>query len=191
MIIALAGLALLVLVGKRGMRGNPSDTPEDSTGEDSYTVSKYAEDTTYDDEPFADILGSYIGAPYYYGKGSPSTPLDEIWNGADCSGAVQMGLVAIGYLDAGAPDRSVVGLANDCVPIEVGEQRPGDLAIYDGHVMLVYSYPRSDGHSAVWGMHGGGKSDLGNNPNARLDVMSTALYWKDAFLTYARFKESV
>jgi len=191
MIVALAGLALLVLVGKRGMRDNSADTAEDSTGEVTSTVSKYVENETYDDEPFADTLGSYIGAPYYFGKGSPSTPLSEIWSGADCSGAVQMGLVAIGYLDSKAPDRSVVGLANICDPIEVGQQQPGDLAIYDGHIMLVYSYPRSDGHSAVWGMHGGGKSDLGNNPNARLDVMGTALYWKDAFLTYARFKESV
>jgi len=189
-ILVLAGLAFALSQQKRAASSSTRDdsTPEDSTGEPSSSSSSI-EDQSFDDEPYTAELGGAVGAPYYYGRGSPSTTLQQlVTDGADCSGAVQVALVQLGLLDASATDRSATQLANDSDPIEVGQQQPGDLAFYNGHVMLVYSYPRSDGHSAVWGMHGGGQNTLGDDPTARLDVLSSALYWPDAFLTYGRLR---
>jgi cell wall-associated NlpC family hydrolase len=184
MTILLAALALLALSRRKTARDD--STPEDSTAED-YDVSSI-ETETMTDEPYADKLGDAIGSPYWWGKGAPSTPWSDIRKGADCSGSVQMALVRLGLLSATATDRSATQLAMDSDPVAIGEQRPGDMAFYNGHVMLVYSWPRSDGHSSVWGMHGGGSSTFGNDPTARLDVMRTAEYWKDGFLTYGRLR---
>jgi len=189
------GLALVAyLVTRKGrIVSAGQDEPEDSTTEP--LEAGVIEYETSEDEPLADILGDAIGSPYYYGRGTPSTPWADLQTkGADCSGAVQMALVKLGKLSSKAADRSVVALANDSDPIAFGSQVPGDIAFYSGHAMLVYSYPRADGHSAVWGMHGGGKSDKGNNPAARLDVMKSANYWphnpadNTGFLTYGRLR---
>jgi len=194
LVAPLAGLALVAyLVTRKGrIVSAGQDEPEDSTAEP--LGAGVVEYETTDDEPFADTLGDAIGAPYYWSRGTPATPWADLQTkGADCSGAVQMALVKLGKLSSKAGDRSAVALANDSDPIAVGEQVPGDLAFYSGHVMLVYSYPRADGHSAVWGMHGGNSGTKGDNPAARLDVLSSANYWPHAsdgtgFLTYGRLR---
>ena len=138
-----------------------------------------------------------IGWPYYYGKGGPSTPwpMDGKPVQVDCSGFAQMALVRLGKLSATAPDRSSAQLAADSDPVEVGEQQLGDLAYYPGHVAVVASAPGPSGHSKVLSASGGGRTTLGNDPNARVKVFSSALYRgtyplnKDGFVTYMRLKQ--
>lgn len=130
-----------------------------------------------------------IGWPYYWGRGKPSMPFEYGINGVDCSGYVQMALVYLGKLSSNAKDRGALDLADDSNPIQVGSQEPGDMAYYPGHVMLVASKPGADGHSAVIGASGGGPTDYGNNPNARVKLFTSALYNKN-FVTYMRLKSN-
>lgn len=141
--------------------------------------------TAYSDLP-SSILAA-IGWPYYYGKGSPSTPWSDGAKGVDCSGFVQMALVKLGKLSSSAADRGAMALADDSNPVEVGKQRTGDIAVYNGHVMLVAGGPGGDGHSPVMGASGGHSYTLGNDPNARVKLFTTAKYRND-FITYARLK---
>ena len=127
-----------------------------------------------------------LGWPYWYGKGTPSTPWSDGKNGVDCSGFVQMALVRMGSLSATYSDRGAAALADDSDPIPVGSQQPGDMAYYPGHVALVASYPGSDGHSMV--MCASGKATtLGNVENDKVKLYNTALYRGD-FSTYMRLK---
>lgn len=128
-----------------------------------------------------------LGWPYYFGKGSPSTPWTDGPLGVDCSGFVQMALVKLGALSSSAPDRGAASLADDSAPIAVGGQQAGDLAYYPGHIMLVAGPPGSDGHSPVMGASGGRSYTLGNNPDARVKLFSSGKYRSD-FVTYMRLK---
>jgi hypothetical protein len=135
------------------------------------------------------LLQDSIGWPYVYGSGTPATPWSDGSRGVDCSGYAQMCLVRLGRLSSGASDRGATSLAYGCDPVAVGDQFPGDLAYYPGHVVVVASYPDAvTGHSAVLSASGD-PSDLvaGANPNARVKLYSTALYRGD-FLTYMRLK---
>jgi cell wall-associated NlpC family hydrolase len=130
-------------------------------------------------------LATALGWPYWFGKGSPSTPWESGPDGVDCSGFAQMALVKLNKLSSSARDRGARTLADESDPIELGQQRIGDLAYYPGHVMVVAGTPGPDGHSPVIGASGGGELDLGNNPNARVKLFSTALY-NTEFVTYMR-----
>lgn len=167
---ALVGLAIWAF--RRGINSAKEDM-KDTTN------------TDYSDLP-STILGA-IGWPYYYGKGSPSTPWSDGPKGVDCSGFVQMALVKLGKLSSTATDRGATQLANDSNPIATGQQKTGDIAVYNGHVMLVAGPPGADGHSPVIGASGGHTYTLGNDPNARVKLFTTAKYRND-FLTYARLK---
>lgn len=161
------------------------------TSKDNGHTSMNEESQTFDDEPYADKLGDAIGAPYWYGQGSPSTPWEDIWKGVDCSGSVLMASVRVGIIPSTWPDMNAAAIANACDPIPVGSQLPGDIAIYPGHVMFVYSYPRDseNGHSAVWGARGGDRNTKGNDPNAYVGVYSSAAY-NPSFITYGRWKQT-
>ena len=188
------GLAFLVFSGKRNNATSGSLKPmTDGDKEDSkgvYVSSSQETEPQYD-EPYSDLLGDAIGAPYSWGGGSPSTPWDDIWEGVDCGGAVQMAQVRIGILDPNSEDMGAGAIADDCYPIEVGSQIPGDVAIYPGHVMLVYSEPRADkgGHSAVWGASGGDSTVHGDKPSACIKVFNTATY-NNRFVCYGRRKST-
>jgi cell wall-associated NlpC family hydrolase len=134
----------------------------------------------------AAVLADAIGWPYWYGQGSPATPWADGKNGVDCSGFAQMALVRMGLLASSAPDRGARSLADDSDPVAIGEQRPGDLAYYPGHVVVVVSRPGADGHSAILSASGHAY-DLGNNPDARVKLYSTAAYRSD-FSTYMRLR---
>lgn len=129
-----------------------------------------------------------IGWPYWYGRGAPSTPWADGPLGVDCSGYAQMCLVRLGRLSASASDRGARTLADDSDPLAVGEQEPGDLAYYPGHVVVVASYPGADGHSAVLSASGHAY-DLGNNPDSRVKLYTTGRYRSD-FVTYMRLRAS-
>lgn len=128
------------------------------------------------------------GWPYYWNRGDPGTPWEDGPEGVDCSGFAQMALVKLGIMSDEEPDRSSAGLADVCDPVELGDQVPGDLAYYPGHVMVVISDPLASqgGHSAVMGASGGERGTLGDNPKAYVKVFSTADY-RDDFVTYMRW----
>jgi len=133
------------------------------------------------------VVDTSLGWPYSYGKGSPGTPWSDGVNGVDCSGYVQMALVEIGYLDSSATDRSAAELADGSDPVALGDQQPGDIAYYPGHVMLVCGPPGEDGHSPVIGASGGTSSTHGDDPKAYVKVFDTGAYRGD-FVTYMRLK---
>lgn len=139
----------------------------------------------------SELVTESLGWPYYWGRGGPSTPWSNGPQGVDCSGYAQMVLVQLGALDSSAPDRKAHELADACDKVEVGQQRPGDLALYGGatHVMMVCGAPGADGHSPVAGASGGGEADHGDNPDARVKLYSSALYWSSGFVCYMRLKE--
>jgi cell wall-associated NlpC family hydrolase len=137
----------------------------------------------------SDVMAS-LGWPYFFGKGSPSTKWADGKNGVDCSGYAQMVLVKLGLLSSNAGDRGAASLADDSNPVEIGDQKAGDLAYYPGHVMVVAGPPGADGHSPVIGASGGGKTTLGNDPDARIKYFDTAKYRSD-FVTYMRLKSGV
>ena len=128
-----------------------------------------------------------IGWPYFYSKGSPSTPWEDGKEGIDCGGYALMVSVRIGDLQSSCPDMNTKSIADNCDKIEVGSQRPGDFAYYPGHVMVVCSEPMSNGHSAVIGASNGTRTTLGNNPDAKVKVFTTPNY-RDDFVCYMRWK---
>ena len=142
-------------------------------------------DTT--DSELSDSVMEALGWPYWFGKGAPSTPWSDGPNGVDCSGFVQMALVRLWLLSAKAGDRGAATLADESDPIAVGDQKPGDIAFYPGHVMLVAGYPGADGHSPVMGASGGRSYTLGNDENAKVKYFDSGLY-RDDFVTYMRLK---
>ena len=143
-----------------------------------------AEDLSVTCDP---VLATALGWPYWFGKGSPSTPWESGNQVVDCSGFAQMALVKLNLLSSSAADRGARTLADQSDPVELGQQRIGDLAYYPGHVMVVCGRAGPDGHSPVIGASGGGQFDLGNNPNARIKLFSTALY-NSEFVTYMRLR---
>ena len=135
----------------------------------------------------ADELADSLGWPYFFGGGSPATPWSEGSEGVDCAGYAQIALVHLGLLSSSAPDRGAASLADDSNPIDVGDQEPGDLAYYPGHVMVVISYPGSNGHSKVMGASGGTATTFGDDPGAYVKAFDSALYRGD-FVTYMRLR---
>jgi len=132
-------------------------------------------------------LLSALGWPYWYGRGSPSTPWNEGAAGVDCSGFAQMALVKLGRLSSSAGDRGATALANDSDALELGSQEPGDLACYPGHVAVVVSYPDSSGHSQV--MSASGTRDTqGDNPAHVVKLQASGAYRSD-FICYMRLRE--
>jgi len=177
---AAAATAWAVGAGKR----HQTDSPQiDDTDDTEVTMGRGWEDVS-------SLVSESLGWPYWWSKGSPSTPWEDGANGVDCSGYAQMFLVELGVLSATEPDRGAAALADICDPVAIGDQMPGDLALYNGagHVMIVAGPPNdTDGHSPVAGASSGGRTDLGNNPDARVKLFTTALYW-DAFQCYMRLK---
>lgn len=177
--------------GDAADRGEDDSTDETSGGYGLPGVITYpysAVGPEYIDASVAAVSDAY-GWPYYWGKGAPSTPWTDGPQGVDCSGFVCMALVRLGKMSASTGDLSSRAIADRSDPVAVGNQRPGDIAYYPGHVMLVVGQPSDDydGHSAVMGASGGRSSTLGNDPNARVKVFPAGNYRSD-FVTYGRFR---
>lgn len=178
-----AAMAAWSLTGKKKDRGTGDAAAENAPT----TIENIPMGHGWDD--LQALAAESEGWPYFWGKGAPSTPWSDGSKGVDCAGYVNMMLVEAGYLSASEPDRGVTDLANICDPIAVGDQEPGDMAIYNGagHVVIVIGPPGADGHSPVASASGKGAEDVGQNPNSHVKLFSTALYW-DAFNTYMRLK---
>lgn len=178
-----AAMAAWSLTGKRKDRGTGDASAEDAPA----AIEDIAVSHEWDE--LNALAAESEGWPYFWGKGAPSTPWADGPKGVDCAGYVNMMLVASGHLPASAPDRGVFDLANICDPIPVGEQLPGDMALYNGaaHVVIVIGPPGADGHSPVASASGKGSEDVGQNPDSRVKLFSSALYWSE-FDTYMRLK---
>lgn len=159
-------------LGRRPANSGREDTPEASIP------------MTAVDAP--ELLAA-LGWPYFYGRGGPATPWSDGPLGVDCSGFAQMALVKLGLLSASASDRGAKALADGSTPVPLGSQRPGDLAYYPGHVMVVCGQAGTGGHSPVIGASGGTRTTLGQDPNARIKTFTSGAYRKD-FVTYMRLK---
>lgn len=134
---------------------------------------------------FESRVGDALGWPYFFGKGTPATPWSDGPKGVDCSGFAQMALVRLGLLKVTAGDRGARALADAARHVDIGDQQPGDLAIYPGHVMVVADFPGTDGHSSVMGASGGVETTRGNDPHARVKLFKSARY-RDDFVCYGR-----
>jgi hypothetical protein len=97
-----------------------------------------------------------LGWPYVWGNGDPGTSWADGPSGVDCSGFAQMALVKLGQLSAKAADRTADSLRSASRSIPWGEQIPGDLAFWEGHVEVVVGAPQLDGDSATIGSRDGG-----------------------------------
>lgn len=124
---------------------------------------------TIDRYPVITSLLRCIGIRYWYGRGSPRTPWEEMRRGVDCSGFVSMALVRAGYYRTTEPDRRATdsaanpkSLADICVATKV--PKFGDIAIYPGHVMLCLD------DRLVIGASGGTSTTLGDDPHACVDL---------------------
>lgn len=135
-----------------------------------------------------ETLAGSVNWPYWFGKGSPQTPWKQGKKGVDCSGYASMALVKLGLLSSRMPDLSSRGLRLMSKPLELGQQRPGDLAFYDGHVEVVISMPGTDGHSTVQGASGGNRSTHGDKPTAKVKTKHAlkAVGEESPFLWYGR-----
>lgn len=186
--LVLGGGAALAAIYASRRRGSIDAAAIEDTDDIEVTMDTYSSE--WDD--VSALVADSLGWPYWWGKGGPSTPWEQGPQGVDCSGYAQMVLVRLGVLESTAPDRRASELAYACDRVEVGEQQPGDLALYGGasHVMVVCGPPGDDGHSPVAGASGGGESDLGDNPDARVKLYTSALYWPSGFVCYMRLKES-
>lgn len=78
----------------------------------------------YDDETYQKLLAEavkYIGMPYTWGGGSPST-------GFDCSGFVSWVYTASGVYNLGRD--TAQGIYNRCAAVSASEAKPGDLVFF-------------------------------------------------------------
>lgn len=153
----------------------------------------------------AAVLTELLGAPYYWGghetdgadKDDSVTSWEEAvallragatgW-GLDCSLFANLALVKL-RLWPSFRRKTAATLAADSNPVKWGEQRPGDLAYYPGHVMVVLTHPDDHGDSEVIGASGGGSGTFGNDPNARVKRFASAKYRSD-FVTFMRPKDA-
>jgi len=162
---------------------------ENSAREDSVESSS----TSYGRTGIAGVLLAAVGWLYTWG-GAPGL---TTWAAAvalaaqgkgvtDCSLFASLALVRMG-LRKTFKRYTAATLANACDKVPEGQQRPGDIAIYPGHVMVVLSEPDANGVSRVIGASGGDHTTHGDNPNARVKVFDSARYRKD-FICYGRLK---
>lgn len=194
LVIAGGLVGAVLLFGKGGGRRSGNSAREDDVeGSAGGNMGKAA------------VLTELLGAPYYWGghetdgadKDDSVTTWEEAlallragatgW-GLDCSLFANLALVKLRLWPA-FKRKTAATLANDSNPVAWGEQRPGDLAYYPGHVMMVLTYPNAAGDSEVIGASGGGSTTFGNDPNARVKRFASAKYRSD-FVTFMRPKDA-
>lgn len=186
-LLAAAGIVALMLSTsqrKGGALGEDNSAREDMAESNPTSTSGYG---------IAGVLLDALGWLYTWGGAAGVTT----WAAAeavaakgkgvvDCSLFACLALVRMGVWKAFRRLTSRQ-IADACAPVVWGQQRPGDLVYYPGHVMVVLSYPRADGDSEVIGASGGGSSTHGDDPNARVKVFKSARYRRD-FVTFMRPK---
>ena len=138
--------------------------------------------------------------PCLYSWGGPSTEtiqkgdIDALCKeGGDCSGATLTMAVKAGIV---SPEwatryRGVSNMSANCDSVPIGSQKPGDFALYSGHVAMVLTEPQADlsQHSYVLSMSGGNSSVHGDNPLAKAKILRNDTYRTD-FICYMRPKSA-
>lgn len=187
---ALIGVAACVLWK---IKGDNSAKDSDKDLSSQYNVDSYYMSAEYDIKSLIDYT---LNAPYYYGHPTYETVigghLERVQSeGTDCTGLVCTYLVAVGRVSKGWVNkyRRSVDMGNGCDLVPVGQQKAGDIALYNGHAVVVIedANPDKGGHSAVLSASGGHSYTKGNDPNARVKIHDTALY-RDDFICYMREK---
>ena len=132
------------------------------------------------------------GQPYSWGGGRTDMGWPQGWPGVGGGTGWDCGGVSLAYSALmlryrwGDPDRTARGIADICAPVELGKQRPGDLAAYRGrHITSVLTFPDRQGQSRVLSASGGGQSTNGDDPRAYVRVHDRADYRSD-FLGFMR-----
>lgn len=128
-----------------------------------------------------------LGIPYYYGKGSASTPFPS--DGYDCSGFVLSLGSHVGLISSSYGDYSAAGLRSKVQAVDEVDLRIGDLVFYAdsaGNVCHVTYYVGNiNGVRYIIGANSGNSQTHGDDSNARVKLQGN--YWLSALHSYGRF----
>lgn len=185
-IVAIVALAFAVLFSKS--RGGAIG--DDSQREDMADTSKITGTVGA-----ASVLLEALGWLYTWGGAAGAVT----WAGAKAIAATGVGVVDCSLFVSLALHKMGVrktfkrytsgSLAAACDPVTWGQQIPGDVVYYPGHVMSVLTHPDGGGDSQVIGASGGNSKTHGDNPNAKVKVFASMKYRKD-FVCVMRLKAS-
>ena len=127
-----------------------------------------------------------MGRPYSWGAGGPGAP----WPGGaagegggvgwDCSGLVAAAWAALLLMPWSGPRFWTGSVEGICDAVQLGAQRPGDAVLYDGHIVLVLTWPDAKGDSLVLSASNGGRGTNADDPAATVKVWSSWRYRSDA-----------
>jgi cell wall-associated NlpC family hydrolase len=127
-----------------------------------------------------------MAQPYSWGAGGPGAPWplgsagDGGGRGWDCSGLVGAAWAGLLLMPWSAPRFWTGSVEALCDAVALGDQRPGDAVLYDGHIVLVLTWPDSAGDSLVLSASNGGRDTNGDDPEATVKVWSSWRYRADA-----------
>lgn len=132
------------------------------------------------------VASQAVGRPYVYGGGAPTTPYPKgskgvggVGVGYDCTGYMLGVLVALGlysFVGADISAATVWSTWDECP-----EGTPGSARCYGSggvcsHVLV------EGGDGRAWGANGGGKTTDGGDPEAKVQEVATATYWRSAYM---------
>jgi len=171
-IIVLSGVGLLagtILISRSGQKSvKGGKVPDASQGSLDTAVVK-----------FQALVDSTVGWPYVHGGGGPGR-LSAGRTGVDCSGYVTNILYKIGLVD-GEARVNADWLRAHATPIPKGQQQPGDVLAFHGHVELVYSYPDTNGEVVLIGASG-----KPGTPSGRVHTKASKGYMTERVIGYYR-----
>jgi hypothetical protein len=122
---------------------------------------------------FGDVGGP--GAPWPRGSAG-----ERGGRGWDCSGLVAAAWAGLLLMPWSGPRFWTGSVEALCDAVALGDQRPGDAVLYDGHIVLVLTWPDSAGDSLVLSASNGGRDTNGDDPDATVKVWSSWRYRADA-----------
>lgn len=134
------------------------------------------------------VFDAAANRPYVYGGGGPNAPFPGGSAGLnkppkagwDCSGFTLAVMAVLGRVPwAWSGPRSSTELRKLCTVVPWGQQRPGDLAFYPGHVSVIATRPSEGGDSEVIESGGGRSTTNGDDPKAKVRRLATIRYRPD------------
>ncbi len=127
------------------------------------------------------------GANARFPEGSLGRVLSPARRGWDCSGFVLGLLALLGAVPwEWVTPRNSTGLRQLCAPVPWGSQRPGDLAFYEGHVVVIATFPDPAGDSVIVEAGGGRSTTNGDDPRARVRIRGGIRQGRGGFLALGR-----
>lgn len=174
--ILAAGVGLAAIIGLLAVGG-------DDSAQEDIPAAAAVQDGGYGE---MNVLLDALGWPYYWGGYPGVNEWHEGKAGVDCSLFVSLALVRLGKARKFIRYTTAT-LVRDCVPVPSDQVQPGDIAYYNGHVMMAMTLPSARKLVHVMGASGGGRSDKGQNPKAKVKIFETHLYRKD-FIGFFRYR---